>query len=600
MIELEEYSVVGLKSLADVRSIPVRKPTIITGANDGGKSTTLRALEFLLGGKPPALVDHTVTGPGRNGADPLREERVIVTGRFVLQPRLAADLDLPTEIMLRRVSDATNGARYQVQRSVPEAEDLRDLASLGLRQLQELAERCGVEPQGKRNAKASWLRPLEAHVATQPHNEAWVRPSTELVSRLPRMLLFSSTVEPDPEGQIRNALKEAFAELLDDDSLIGPVRTVEDAVQARLAEKAKDLCSHVALRCPELASIEVVPEVTFTEGFRDVQVLAAREGGAGIALNQSGAGRRRRVNLAIWEWTGDLLGTRGPDERSIVIAYDEPDTHLDYTHQRSLVGLIQQQCSKPGVRMLVATHSLNLIDRVAIEDVVHLRLEADRTEVERLMSSEHTEIERYLSGVSEAMGLRNSVLLHERCFLGVEGPTEVQAVPLLFRLATGMSLQSAGVALIAGNGNDGALNVVKFLKEHGRRMAFVLVDRDSTDRKLFRPDKLRACGIEEDEIFFVGARELEDVFEDEQWSAAANKHWPRDDQRQWTADDFAGLRAASKFSKAIENAVRGVSSKAPPRKTGYLTALVQDIQDGTELPEDLVTLFRTVAAMATA
>lgn len=600
MIELEEYSVVGLKSLADVATIPVRKPTIITGANDGGKSTTLRALDFLLGGKPPALDDHSVLGPGADGAPALREERIVVTGKFALQPEIAAELQLPTSIRLRRSSDPTGGARYEVQRSVPADEDLRSLETLKLQELQEVAERHSVEPQGKRNARASWLAPLEAYAATRPHDDAWVPALLALVSRLPRILMFSSTVEPDPEGQIRSALKEAFSELLDDNELVGPVRAVESAVQSKLAERAKDLCSHVADRCPELATIEVVPEVTFTEGFRDVQVVAAREGGANIALNQSGAGRRRRVNLAIWEWTANLLDARDPSDRSVVIAYDEPDTHLDYARQRDLVGLIQQQCAKPGVRMLVATHSLNLIDRVAIEDVVHLRLEHDRTTVERLVSSEHAEIERYLSSVSEAMGLRNSVLLHERCFLGVEGPTEVQAVPLLFRLATGMSLQSAGIALIAGNGNDGALNVVRFLKEHGRRMAFVLADRDSTDRKLFRPDKLRACGVEENEVFYIGARELEDVFSDEQWATAANKHWPRDDKREWVAADFAGWRCAPKFSKAIDDSVRLASSNAPPRKPGYLTALVQDIRDRSQLPQEFVTRFSEIASMAAA
>jgi putative ATP-dependent endonuclease of the OLD family len=58
--------------------------------------------------------------------------------------------------------------------------------------------------------------------------------------------------------------------------------------------------------------------------------------------------------------------------RGVVIAYDEPDTHLDYRHQRDLVELIRAQASTPGVRIVVATHSLNLIDKVDIGDVVHL------------------------------------------------------------------------------------------------------------------------------------------------------------------------------------------------------------------------------------
>lgn len=599
MIELESYVVSGLKSLAEIERIPVRRPTIITGANDGGKTTTLKALEFLLGGTSPGPSDHTVLNVGADGAEPVRQERVEVTGDFLLDEKDVAELGYGKAVTLRRIA-AGGKAWYELRQRAPIDTKLRGLETLGLRVLAELAGEYDLVPTGPRNAKASFLGPLRQHAAGLPHEDAWVSAPPELVTRLPRVMLFSSTAEPDPEGQIRSALKAAFAELLNESELVGPVRDVETKVQQRLAEKASDLCAHIADRCPELDSITVVPEVTFTEGFRSVQVLASREGGAGIALNQSGAGRRRRINLAIWEWAGDLLDVRGREDQAVVIAYDEPDTHLDYAHQRELVTLIHKQCAKPGVRMVVATHSLNLIDRVDIEDVVHLRLENEHTVVERLVASEHQEIDRYLASVSEAMGLRNSVLIHERCFVGVEGPTEVQAIPILFRLATGMSLQSVGIALIAGNGNVGALNVVRFLKEHGRKLAFVLVDADSAERKLFGRDRLQAVGIQDDEIHFIGAREFEDLFSDEQWAAAANAHWPRDDGEEWTGDDFTGLRSASKFSKAIENRVRGESSEAPPRKAGYLTALVQDIESAADVPKELATLFSKLAAIAAA
>lgn len=588
-----------MRSLADVPDVPIRRPTIITGANDGGKSTALYALAFLLGGPKPTLDDHTMVGPNEDGADPLRHERIEVTGRFVLDDHDTENLGLESVVLVRRVAEVDGEARYELQQVAPSDERFRSLGDQKLADLRNLAEAAGIAPTGPRNTKAAWLEPLEGHAATLPHEEAWVTGPPELISRLPRMMLFSSTDEPDPERQIHAALKTAFKDLLDDPQLTGPVRQVESAVQQQLAERAKELCDHVVGRCPELESIAVAPEVTFTEGFRNVEVLAAREGGVEIPLNRSGAGRRRRINLAIWEWTGNLLDIAGPEDRAVVIGYDEPDTHLDYAHQRELVELIQQQCAKSGVRMVIATHSLNLIDRVDMESVVHLRLHDHLSVIERLMASDHESIDLHLRRVSEAMGLRNSVLLHERSFLGVEGPTEMQTVPALFRLSTGMSLQSAGIALIAGNGNDGALNVVKFLKEHGRTMSFLVVDADSGDRKLFRPDKLRGAGIQDEEIHFVGTRELEDLFANEQWAHTANEHWPRDDRGEWTAEHFASLRQADKFSKAIENEVRSCSSNAPPRKTGYLVALVQSLTEVEEVPADLVAIFRSMAGVET-
>src|SRR5208282_253733 len=58
-----------------------------------------------------------------------------------------------------------------------------------------------------------------------------------------------------------------------------------------------------------------------------------------------------------------------------------------------------------------ATHSLNLIDRVDIADVVQLRLDdRGRTLAERLVDESHEGVDRYLSQLSAAMGLRTSVL----------------------------------------------------------------------------------------------------------------------------------------------------------------------------------------------
>jgi predicted ATP-dependent endonuclease of OLD family len=123
-------------------------------------------------------------------------------------------------------------------------------------------------------------------------------------------------------------------------------------------------------------------------------------------------------------------GIEQPPVQTIVV-YDEPDTHLDYHHQRKVMKLIREQSALEHVNVLVATHSMNLIDGVDISDVVHLKLVEERTVLERLQDNEHNIIDGYLGTLSASLGLRNSVLLHERCFLAVEGETEQQAFPVL-------------------------------------------------------------------------------------------------------------------------------------------------------------------------
>jgi len=596
VIELLAFSVSGLRSLVCLESLPVRKPTIITGANDGGKSTTLLAVAFLLGAPVwvPEDSDHTNWDEAEAAQS---VPPIVVEGRFAVTGADAAEFEVD-EARIRRVRRAGGETAFELRSQQPVDPLLRDLEALKLNAMKELATKLGIEPDGKKNVRDSWWVPLAKHRDGQAHEEAWIPAPKEMLARLPRMMMFSSTDEPDPEGQIRVALSATYRELLDDEDLVGPVRIVENKVQVALAAKASELCEHVEARCPELSGITVRPEVTFSEGFRHVEVLAARKGGSRVPLNQSGAGRRRRINLAIWEWTGQVLANSADNDRAVVIAYDEPDTHLDYARQRELTRLIREQCERPGTRMLVATHSLNLIDRVAIEDVVHLCLDGEATRLERLLNDDHEEIQQYLVRVSDAMGLRNSVLLHERCFVGVEGPTELQALPVAFRLVTGMSMQSAGIALISGNGNDGALQVVRFLREHGRRLSFVVVDKDSTDRKIFRPEKLKGVGIDDGDIHYLGSRELEDLFTDKQWADVANREWPRTDGVKWEAGDFGGLRTASKFSLAIESVVREASFSAPQSKPGYLIALVQGLDDPADVPAQLAKVLIELAGSA--
>ena len=190
-----------MRSLATVSGIPVRRPTIISGANDGGKSTCLHALNFLLGGRAPTLEDHTMLGPNDN-AEPLRHERIEVIGQFSLDQRDVDALDLKPAVLLRRISTTDGESRYQMRVDAPVDDRFRDLASLKRDELSALADATGIEPNGPRNTRAAWLEPLTTHARSLPHEQAWVAAPTDLISRLPHIMVFSSTDEPDPKDRL--------------------------------------------------------------------------------------------------------------------------------------------------------------------------------------------------------------------------------------------------------------------------------------------------------------------------------------------------------------------------------------------------------------
>ena len=78
--------------------------------------------------------------------------------------------------------------------------------------------------------------------------------------------------------------------------------------------------------------------------------------------------------------------------------------------------------------------------------------------------------------ISKNMGLRNCVMLHERCFLAIEGSTEMAALPVLCYKKFGMPLQSAGICLINGEGTLGARMLVKFREcKTNDRLSFLIL-----------------------------------------------------------------------------------------------------------------------------
>jgi putative ATP-dependent endonuclease of OLD family len=324
-VELGGFTVRGFRSLADTAEIRVGRPTILTGANDGGKSAALQALRILLDGTPPTAEDYTFDSTGDEPQTPndqqprRRMDTCTVTGRFTLSPAEQAELNLPgPEVAIRRVASPGSTPRCQVRLTVPTNPDLRGLDnSLLVTELRERASRLGLQPQGPANQRQSYLVPLQELARSAPTSEEWVVTPRVILERMPRVLMFSSAKEPDPAAEIREALRATYDKLLDDKTLIEPVRTVEEKIQGRLEDEAQDLCKHIRVRCPELSEIKVDPSVSFKDGFRSLTVSTGHEDGQAVPLDISGTGRRRRVSLAVWEWTQKLAAFAEDGSRAL-------------------------------------------------------------------------------------------------------------------------------------------------------------------------------------------------------------------------------------------------------------------------------------------
>lgn len=618
-MHLNSFGVSGFRSLTEIADIPVGKPTILAGHNDGGKSAVLGALAFLLGKHDLTLDDRTYLDAieGDESAPLLRCAETSVVGVFTLDEWERGEFDLPEQVRLRRCAGEDLVSRLEVWEAIPDDERLRDLTQYQVADAKSLVKELGLSPCSMR--KPDLLGALRAFGRENASSEGWVSAPAGLDKRMPRYLPFDGKAAK-PDDAVRTALVGRFASHMADPELKGKLAAIEGEVQDRLRLDAKSLCDHIQTRCPDLQKVSVDPDVSFQQGFKGAPLRIARRAGEAVGLERTGLGSNRRISLAIWEWTQELLAAEegtaptvapGVDEPldppavQTIVVYDEPDTHLDYTHQRKIMHLIRAQSAVRDVHVVVATHSMNLIDGVDISDVVHLKLENHRTVVERLGAGVvGEEIDDHLGKIAAAVGLRNSVLLHERCFLAVEGETEQQAFPVLFRLCEGLSLQAAGIALWACFNNEGALHLARYLVKQDRTVMLV-VDADSrnTSKSIFKAPKLtqffgtdasryvKFLGEPEDddpqaEMF----NELEELFKDDVWARVANKIWPKGDAT-WQPADFSALRGQGKFSADVQQMLQAGSASGPGGKPQMMSELAMALDDPQDVPEQLRNLF---------
>jgi energy-coupling factor transporter ATP-binding protein EcfA2 len=627
-VYLKNFSVNGFRSLQDVHDIPVSKPTILAGHNDGGKSALLDALGLLVGNHSMADDDRSYTRcTDSDGAEFLgRCTETVVCGEFTLDPWEQKEFDLPSQVRLRRRVDAGLNASLEIWSLLPRDDRLTDLSPYVLPELKELAAELGVKPDTPRPRKADFEKCLRDYGRRHSDKQGWLSAPSGLQRRMPRVLVFDGKAAR-PDEAVKTALSGKFQAHMADAALQGKLSAVEDEVKERLRIDAKSLCDHIKERCPDLTEVFVEPDVSFQRGFNGAPLRISRVKGASVGLDRSGLGSNRRVSLAVWEWTSELLADEEADAGGAfvlgkqddeaeppavqtIVVYDEPDTHLDYHHQRKVMGLIRKQAAIPHVSVMVATHSMNLIDGVDISDVVHLKLDNLRTVAERIGADEVGEaIDLHLGKIASALGLRNSVLLHERCFLAVEGDTEQRAFPLLFRLCEGLSLQAAGVALWACFNNEGALHLARYLIRHGRTFLLV-VDADSRTlpKSIFKEHKLREHFGPNvaDHVKFIGetdraggvdVAELEALFDDDLWAAVANEVWPRN-TGSWAPEDFARLRNEKKFSAAVEEMLQTGSDVGPGGKPDMMYRFALALKDAEQVPGQLRQMFAEVRKLA--
>lgn len=561
-MRLQSVKIFNFRSLEETSWLGVYDLTAFIGENDGGKTACTEAVHLLL--EKTARPDEEdfrleVTDAGEpERSDTITIEAVLECGeeeRALVYDATGFETNM---LHIKRRFHRDRASELVVRGPVTQHEEfLGDWPKYTVDRLRELSEKYGIELDGVK-LKQDTVDRISAWLAEQPTVDGEKELPGAFFELMPRFEVFSSSEADDPEQVVNNVLRTLCREEINSDKYSGQIQEIEEGISEALSEKVSELTPYIQRHYSEVDETIVEPRFNIDSGLERVPLQLSKQGGGPIHLQKKGEGKKRQVALGVYEWGSEAL--RESVENDVVLVLDEPDTHMDYHSQRRLFDIISSYADS-SIQVVICTHSLNLINRMPAEKIHHFQLDdAGCTNTESLPAGRTEEESEFINNIGLSLGLDTGTIFHERCFLIVEGDTEMQALPLLFKTLFGETLQSAGVRPVKGDGNTGIKKFAQFLREHNRNVIFLLDEdcRNEDSRKTFSPDQLSKDGFQVDkDVFFVGDQEFEDAFDDSVLVEVANKYHAKEDGTSWQESEFAELRADSKkFSDALQRVLR--------------------------------------------
>ena len=615
---LKSLSLRNFRCFASLVEVPLHRLTVFIGENDAGKSAFLEAVALLLSDGRPSESDYYQT------SDTQRAEELAISAVFTLE-----DCDtLPPEWR------SGDGTTLEMTRTFSEKRGVRKLEVNGI-------GFCDGRFDGFANQTAGVQRQLLISLGLTPESN----PAR-------RIEQFHTALEEGRIGKQRKVLEVSFADIRDylplpekvnsadyrdPDMLVRrtlttvaaaalrwrnpsteqeePLRTllsVKKRIHQALDRKVKEMTATIRTQQPEWRSVTVSePDIDFARGVTPGSLrLDLGQGQGPQFVSAFGAGTKRKLWMGLLDWERNVQ--RQSRQISVIRMYDEPDVNLDYTAERKLFGNILDSVTKPQSRTqaLVATHSVTLVDRAPAPSINLLRVD-DRGErsVEYLGADDDAEVQQFLSAVGRSVGISNSALFYERAYIVVEGESEGNALPILYRNLYYHSMIQDGIVLIPLFGAGAWLSILRVLQRHRYETTFMLLDQDCTQPG----SAARVTDAVLDDIgcpaewrsthcVYVGTKEFEDAFRTTDIVALLNQHWPRQDGKKWAKAQIEALRVPEcKFSQALADCVRNGcvrNLRNSVRKPELATRLAHHCQKRKHIPAQVCQIFHLARTAA--
>jgi hypothetical protein len=612
---LRKLKAKGFRSLKHIE-VDFDRFTLLIGANDAGKSSVLDLLAIVLGDEQLDGDDFHLP-PGTT--DPVETVEVVL--EFLIDAEKEQDVAqyaLNDTLRIRKLFTVEE-EKTHYWTEYPEDERLRigdferNLKAAEQEQLIRAFDPTAADDLSNKSQRAEWLR---EYAQSAPQTQGW----TEIPRRgwrelLPRFFRYSTMGYDDPGSYIFNTLQIVFESVLHEGEeqrkLRSELRETRDKAQQAMNVKVEELLSYLREYDDRVEGVSYDPTIDFSRSLRPGEFLV--DYGRGFhRLSKIGDGTKRKMFIATLDWERDVTlrqAAEGASLPPVIRGYDEPDTNLDYDAQRKMCKAIASIVGEERARTqaILCTHSPPMINQVPAHHIRLLSLCEGCTDVKRLETDGDSEVEEFLRESARELGITNTVMFYERCFILIEGATEENALPILYRKAYGHSLLEDGIRPINVKGNGAVKEFLRLLSRNRQEMTIILVDRDTegSDEAALTAETLFASGFDQsfidERLVYVGDQEFEDAFSDAVIARCLQEGWPKS-EGDWSAGDVEPLRQApKKFSTTLREDLVYRETEPALRSTWRKPVFGKQLArccQGSEIPQEVRGVFELARQVA--
>jgi len=612
---LKNLSVENFRCYESIVNLPIHKLTVFIGENDSGKTALLDALYVLLTSKSPSSSDF------RQLDSVNRADKIVISGKFDLEAHDSVPLDLCSP----------NGGQLVVTKTFQEQTYTCEVECLGFGDKRfnnfekqqaavqkELLEQLDIEP--ARNAEgriAQFKQQVESgNIPRELCNKSIS--FAQISEHLPRFEYISSTEYKQPDSLIQRTLQgvaDSVIRPIDQETkkseLLPDLDDIKNLLQTAFNEKINEITEILRRFYPDLQSVQVSSNIDFLRSFTAANLMLDFGDGPQL-LNTFGEGTKKKVWMCLLDWEKQIQEEE-EDSTSVFRVYDEPDVNLDYSAERKLfLGIIESVKTESSKNQaIVSTHSVTLIDRALIESIRLVKVNGEGLREIEFFDSRPSdeEVVPFMLNVGSSVGISNSLVLYEKAFLVVEGESEENALPILYKNLYGRSPLEDGIVLVNLFSYSSWKTTLKFLGNYRSDLTVVLLDEDcrtTNPGSRLTYEALEELGYPLDFLdsscFYIGSKEFEDAFRNDDLLATLEHFYPKADSTPWQSSDIDDFRQEGhKFANELVQHVRRTclpAFRSSMNKPEFSAKLASKCRTHVQVPQAIQDVFNLLREKA--